>query len=111
MLLAKAIALFVFLAVLELVAVPAFALLLLGAAARAALPELLLVLALADIAYRGDRHARRGARGPDAARATCSGRCWRCRCCVPIVIGAARATLPLLVVRIRGVGAAGALAG
>ena len=50
MLVAKAVALFVFLAVLEVVAVPAFALLLLGASLWHALPGLIAVLALADTA-------------------------------------------------------------
>jgi heme exporter protein B len=45
---AKAIALFAFLCVVELVAVPAFAVLLLGPSPAQALPELLLVLALAN---------------------------------------------------------------
>jgi heme exporter protein B len=49
MLLGKAAALFIFLAVLELVAVPAFALLLLGPSVGPALPGLAAVLALADI--------------------------------------------------------------
>ena len=46
---AKACALFVFLVALEVVALPAFALLLLGPALLDAMPELLLVLLLADI--------------------------------------------------------------
>jgi heme exporter protein B len=46
---AKASALFLFLAALELVAVPAFAILLLGPGLGPSLPELLLVLALADL--------------------------------------------------------------
>jgi heme exporter protein B len=45
---AKAIALFAFLCVVELVAVPAFAVLLLGPSPAQALPELVLVLALAN---------------------------------------------------------------
>jgi heme exporter protein B len=49
LLLAKAAALFVFLAVLELVAVPAFALLLLGPPLGPALPGLIAILALADV--------------------------------------------------------------
>jgi heme exporter protein B len=49
MLLAKAVALFLYLAVVELVAVPAFALLLLGPSPGQALPELIAVLALADL--------------------------------------------------------------
>jgi heme exporter protein B len=51
MLLAKAAALFLFLAVLELVAVPAFGLLLLGPTLGHALPGLIIVLALADLAF------------------------------------------------------------
>src|ERR687888_1809660 len=47
--LAKGAVLFVFLVLLELVALPAFALLLLGPGLGAAMPELLAVLALADL--------------------------------------------------------------
>jgi heme exporter protein B len=50
MLVAKAAGLFLFLAVLELVAVPAFAVLLLGVSLWPALPGLIAVLALADVA-------------------------------------------------------------
>ena len=50
MLVAKATAMFVFLVVLEIVAVPAFGLLLLGASLWPALPGLIAVLALADVA-------------------------------------------------------------
>lgn len=46
---AKGAALFLYLVALELVAVPAFALLLLGPGLRGALPELLLILLLADV--------------------------------------------------------------
>jgi heme exporter protein B len=49
MLLAKAAALFIFLAALEVIAVPAFALFLLGPSLGPALPGLILVLALADL--------------------------------------------------------------
>jgi heme exporter protein B len=49
MLLAKAAALFIFLAALEVIAVPAFALFLLGPPLGPALPGLVLVLALADL--------------------------------------------------------------
>jgi heme exporter protein B len=49
MLVAKAAALFLYLAVVEIVAVPAFALLLLGPSPGQALPELIGVLALADV--------------------------------------------------------------
>jgi len=47
--LAKAAALFLYLLLLELVAVPAFGLLLLGPALGGALPELVLILLLADV--------------------------------------------------------------
>ncbi len=50
LLLAKAAAMFLFLAVLEIVAVPAFALLLLGPSLGPRLPGLIAVLALADLA-------------------------------------------------------------
>jgi heme exporter protein B len=50
LLVAKALALFAFLVVLEVIAVPAFALLLLGPSLGPALPGLVAVLALADIA-------------------------------------------------------------
>jgi heme exporter protein B len=50
MLIAKAAALFTFLVVLEIIAVPAFALLLLGPSIGPGLPGLVAVLALADIA-------------------------------------------------------------
>jgi heme exporter protein B len=49
MLLAKALALFLFLVVLEVVAIPAFGLFLLGPSLGPALPGLVLVLALADL--------------------------------------------------------------
>jgi heme exporter protein B len=51
LLLAKATALFIYLAVLELIAVPAFALLLAPPRLGAALPGVVLVLALADVAF------------------------------------------------------------
>ena len=51
MLVAKALVLFLFLAVLELIAVPAFALLLLRGGIWHALPGLVLVLVLADVAF------------------------------------------------------------
>jgi heme exporter protein B len=49
LLFAKALALFIYLVVLELVAVPAFALLLLGSSLAAAMPGLLVVLALGNL--------------------------------------------------------------
>jgi heme exporter protein B len=51
--LAKAAALFLYLVLLEIVALPAFAILLLGPDLTSALPELLAVLALADIGLAG----------------------------------------------------------
>ena len=64
MLVAKAAALFLFLAVLEVVAVPAFGLFLLGPSLGRALPGLILVLALADVGAGGDRDAGLGDRRP-----------------------------------------------
>ena len=61
MLLAKAIALFAYLAVLELIAVPAFGLLLLAPPLRQTLPDLLARARARRHRDRGDRHARRGA--------------------------------------------------
>ena len=66
LLLAKALALLAYLVVLELVAVPAFGLLLLGAVARPALPGLLAGARARGPRRRGDRHARRRARGAHA---------------------------------------------
>jgi heme exporter protein B len=51
--LAKAVALFLYLVLLEIVALPAFAILLLGPDLTGALPELLAVLALADVGLAG----------------------------------------------------------
>jgi heme exporter protein B len=92
---AKAAALFLFLAALELVAVPAFAILLLGPDLWPALPELLAVLALADLGL-----AAIGALTAALAAET------RVRelivpllllpLLVPLLIGAAQATEPLL---------------
>ena len=61
MLFAKALALFAYLAVLELVAVPAFGLLLLGAAARPGAARPAGRARARRHRDRGDRHARRGA--------------------------------------------------
>ena len=66
LLVAKALALLAYLVVLELVAVPAFALLLLGPSLGQALPGLLAVLALGRPRRRGDRHARGRAGGAHA---------------------------------------------
>ncbi len=108
MLLAKALTLLAYLVVLELVAVPAFALLLLGPPLGPALPGLLAMLALGDlgvavigtlVAALAVRTRARDLLGPLLALPLL----------VPIVIGGARATAPLLVARPRG-GARGALA-
>ncbi|MGA2319944.1 MAG: heme exporter protein CcmB [Solirubrobacteraceae bacterium] len=96
MLLAKAAALLVYLVALELVAVPAFALLLLGPPLGHALPGLLAVLALGDVgvavigtlvAALAVRTRARDLLGPLLALPLL----------VPIVIGGARASSPLLV--------------
>jgi heme exporter protein B len=95
LLLAKALALLTYLAVLELVAVPAFALLLLGPPLSHALPGLLAVLVLADIgvaavgtlvAAMAVQTRARDLLGPLLALPLL----------VPVVIGAARASSPLL---------------
>jgi heme exporter protein B len=95
MLLAKALALLAYLAVLELVAVPAFALLLLGPPLGQALPGLLAVLALGDlgvaaigtlVAALTVRTRARDLLGPLLALPLL----------VPIVIGGARASAPEL---------------
>jgi heme exporter protein B len=95
MLLSKAITLLAFLVVLEIVAVPAFALLLLGPSLWPALPDLLGVLALGDlgvaavgtlVAALAVRTRARDLLGPLLALPLL----------VPIVIGAARASSPLL---------------
>jgi len=95
MLVAKALTLLAYLLVLELVAVPAFALLLLGPPLGQALPGLLGVLALGDlgvaaigtlVAALAVRTRARDLLGPLLALPLL----------VPIVIGGARATSPLL---------------
>jgi heme exporter protein B len=101
MLLAKALALFAYLAVLELVAVPAFGLLLLGPPLGQALPDLLVVLVLADVgiaaigtlvAALAVQTRARDLLGPLLALPLL----------VPIVIGGARASSPLLVLTREG---------
>jgi heme exporter protein B len=95
LLLAKAIALLAYLFVLELVAVPAFGLLLLGPSLGQALPGLLAPLALGDlgvaaigtlVAALAVRTRARDLLGPLLALPLL----------VPVVIGAARASAPLL---------------
>jgi heme exporter protein B len=94
LLLAKALALFIYLVVLELVAVPAFALLLLGSSLAAAMPGLLVVLALGNLGVAaigtlvGALAVRTRARdllGPMLSLPLL----------VPVVIGCALATTPL----------------
>jgi len=94
MLVAKMLTLLAYLAVLELVAVPAFALLLLGPSLGGAMPGLLAVLALGDlgvaavgtlVAALAVRTRARDLLGPLLALPLL----------VPIVIGGARATAPL----------------
>jgi heme exporter protein B len=96
MLIAKALTLLAYLAVLELIAVPAFALLLLGAPLGPALPGLVTTLVLADlgvavigtlVAAMAVRTRARDLLGPLLALPLL----------VPVVIGGARATSPLLV--------------
>ncbi len=95
MLVAKALTLIAYLVVLEIVAVPGFALLLLGPPIGRILPELIGVLALADVgvavigtmvAALAVQTRARDLLGPLLALPLM----------VPIVIGAARATSPLL---------------
>jgi heme exporter protein B len=97
LLVAKALTLLAFLVVLELVAVPAFALLLLSPPLGRAMPDLLVVLALGDlgvaavgtlVAAMAVRTRARDLLGPLLALPLL----------VPIVIGAARATSPLLAI-------------
>jgi heme exporter protein B len=101
LLLAKALTLLAYLVALELIAVPAFSILLLGPPLGPALPGLLATLALADIgvavigtlvAALAVRTSARDLLGPLLALPLF----------VPIVIGAARCTEPLLVLGHRG---------
>jgi heme exporter protein B len=96
MFLAKALTLLAFLVVLELVAVPAFALLLLGAPLGRALPGLLTTLALGDlgIAVIGTLVA---AMAVQTRARDLFGALLALPLFVPIVIGGARALAPLLV--------------
>lgn len=102
---AKAIALFAFLCVVELVAVPAFALLLLGPSLGQALPELLVVLVAANvgIAVVGTLVAALAiqTRARDLMVPLLA-----LPLLVPVALGASRATAPLL-----APGGAGALPG
>jgi len=95
MLVAKAIVLLVFLVAVELVAVPAFAILLLGPSPWGALPGLIAVLVLADlgIAVIGTLV---GALGVQARARELIVPIMLLPLLIPVVIGAARATSPLL---------------
>jgi heme exporter protein B len=95
MLVAKATVLLVFLVAVELVAVPAFAILLLGPSPWGALPELIAVLALADlgIAVIGTVV---GALGVQARARELIVPIMMLPLLIPVVIAAARATSPLL---------------
>jgi heme exporter protein B len=92
---AKALGLFAFLCVVELVAVPAFALLLLGPSPGQALPELVLVLVLANagIAATGTLVA---ALAIQTRARDLIGPLLALPLLVPVVLAAARATTPLL---------------
>ncbi len=94
MLFAKVLTLLAYLAVLELVAVPAFALLLLGPPLGPALPDLLAVLALADVgvAVIGTLVA---ALAVHTRARDLLGALLALPLLVPVVIGGARATAPL----------------
>jgi heme exporter protein B len=92
---AKAMVLFCFLAAVELVAVPAFAILLLGPSPWQALPDLLLVLVLADlgIAVAGTMV---GALGIQTRTRELIVPILALPLLIPLAIAAARATSPLL---------------
>ena len=96
MLLAKAIALFAYLAVLELIAVPAFGLLLLAPPLHQTLPDLLVVLVLADIGIAAIGTLVAALTVQTRAR-DLLGPLLALPLFVPIVIGGARAVSPLLV--------------
>jgi heme exporter protein B len=95
MLVAKVGALLAFLVVLELIAVPAFVLLLLGPSAGPAFPELLVVLALGDIGLAVVGTLASGLAVQTRAR-DLIGPLLTLPLLVPVVIGAARASSPLL---------------
>ncbi len=93
--LAKALALLAYLAVLELIAVPAFGLLLLAPPLGQALPDLLVVLVLADIGIAAIGTVVAALAVQTRAR-DLLGPLLALPLLVPIVIGAARASAPLL---------------
>jgi heme exporter protein B len=101
LLFAKALALFIYLVVLELVAVPAFALLLLGSSLSAALPGLLLVLALGNLGVAAIGTLV-GALAVRTRARDLLGPLLSLPLLVPVVIGCALATTPLFSVPARG---------
>jgi heme exporter protein B len=94
MLVAKATALLCFLVVLEVIAVPAFFLLLLGPSAGPAFPELLAILALADVGLAVVGTLAAGLAVQTRAR-DLIGPLVTLPLLVPVVLAAARATSPL----------------
>jgi len=95
MLIAKALTLLAYLVVLEIVAVPAFGLLLLGPSLGRALPDLIWVLALADLGVAAVGTLVSAIAVQTRAR-DLLGPLLALPLLVPIVIGAARASEPLL---------------
>ena len=95
LLLAKGLTLLAYLVVLELVAIPAFALLLLGPSLGQALPDLIGVLALGDLGVAAVGTLVAGLAVRTRAR-DLLGPLLGLPLLVPIVIGGARATSPLL---------------
>ena len=93
--LAKAAALFVYLVALELIALPAFAILLLGPDLTDALPELLAILVLADIGLAGVGALVAGLAAETRARDLIVP-LLLLPLLVPVLIAAANATKPLL---------------
>jgi heme exporter protein B len=94
LLLAKALALFIYMTVLEVVAVPAFALLLLGSSLGAAMPGLLAVLALGNLGVAAIGTLV-GALAVRTRARDLLGPLLSLPLLVPVVIGAALATTPL----------------
>ena len=102
MLVAKVVALLCFLVVVEVIAVPAFFLLLLGPSAGPAFPELLAILALADIGLAVVGTLAAGLAVQTRAR-DLIGPLVTLPLLVPVVIAAARSTAPLFSVPAGGV--------
>ena len=102
MLAAKVVALLCFLVVVEVIAVPAFFLLLLGPSAGPAFPELLAILALADVGLAVVGTLAAGLAVQTRAR-DLIGPLVTLPLLVPVVIAAARSTAPLFSVPAGGV--------